>query len=211
MAKLVADPKPRSLWSISCPSNGRELSQCAADVLQNMDDAFTCEIKHSHREDEVVDVDLSMLRLWTQQRSHRSPRSPRSPRQLRLLDPETAKIAEAWAGATVVKSERHWKDGRIYKGDWHQDGWPSGTGELFVAGKDGGTFRGTWRHGKLEGQGEFLSTSGGGYVGEWSAGVKHGHGTQTWANGMRFAGTFDDGAICQGTLRMPNGAVRRLV
>ena len=57
-------------------------------------------------------VDLSMLRPRGSPRSpKRSPRSPRSPRQLRLLDPETAKLAEAWSGATVVKDERHWKDG----------------------------------------------------------------------------------------------------
>lgn len=111
----------------------------------------------------------------------------------------------------MVKAERHWTDGRIYKGEWHQDGWPSGTGELFVAGQDGGTFRGTWVNGKLEGEAEFLSTSGGGYVGQWSAGVKQGQGIQTWPNGMKFQGTFQHGAISQGTLRMPSGVVRRLV
>ena len=107
--------------------------------------------------------------------------------------------------------ERHWKDGGIYKGDWHQDGWPEGHGELFVAGKDGGTFRGTFVHGKLEGEGELVSTNGVNYLGQWSAGVKEGQGTQTWPNGMRFQGTFVQGAISQGTLRMPSGLVRRLV
>eukprot|EP00434_Breviolum_minutum_P013461 symbB.v1.2.011866.t2/scaffold807.1/size160841/11 len=68
----------------------------------------------------------------------------------------------------------------MYRGEWHQDGWPSGHGELFVAGKDGGTFRGTWEQGKLEGEGEFISTNGGGYSGQWSAGVKQGQGTQSW-------------------------------
>ena len=60
-------------------------------------------------------VDLSMLRPRGQspRSPKRSPRSPRSPRQLRLLDPETAKLAEAWSGATVVKDERHWKDGSL--------------------------------------------------------------------------------------------------
>lgn len=100
---------------------------------------------------------------------------------------------------------------RMYKGEWHQDGWPSGHGELFVAGKDGGTFRGTWEKGKLEGDGEFISTSGGGYSGQWSAGVKQGQGTQSWPNGMKFEGSFHQNAVAQGTLRMPSGLVRRLV
>lgn len=99
----------------------------------------------------------------------------------------------------------------MYRGEWHQDGWPSGHGELFVAGKDGGTFRGTWEKGKLEGDGEFISTSGGGYSGQWSAGVKQGQGTQSWSNGMKFEGSFHQNAVAQGTLRMPSGLVRRLV
>lgn len=100
---------------------------------------------------------------------------------------------------------------RMYRGEWHQDGWPSGHGELFVAGKDGGTFRGTWEKGKLEGDGEFISTNGGGYSGQWSAGVKQGQGTQSWSNGMKFEGSFHQNAVAQGTLRMPSGLVRRLV
>ena len=117
----------------------------------------------------------------------------------------------------IVKGEKTWPDGTIYKGELldnmcHGKGvmtWPSGDkfeGE-FWKGKlkkgiytyaDGRVFEGEFDNGCCEGQGKQTWPDGTTYIGEWHKNQRHGKGTMTWPDGTIYDGDWKNDK-CDGT------------
>jgi SH3-like domain-containing protein len=55
------------------------------------------------------------------------------------------------------------------------------------------TYRGTWRAGRLHGEGTYSDTAGNRYEGNYKDGLAHGQGISENANGYRYEGTFRNG------------------
>lgn len=133
------------------------------------------------------------------------------------VDPETAALQKEWANAVILpygsgQKEKRWSDGRVYRGGWHDRGWPSGEGELRSIGAGGGVYRGQWVDGKLHGYGEFVSSAGGSYSGQWALGMPHGVGVEIWKDGTCYQGTFQHGhAHGAGTIKLASGMIRRVM
>eukprot|EP00930_Biecheleria_cincta_P041700 TRINITY_DN28626_c0_g1_i1.p1 TRINITY_DN28626_c0_g1~~TRINITY_DN28626_c0_g1_i1.p1 ORF type:complete len:295 (+),score=25.93 TRINITY_DN28626_c0_g1_i1:75-887(+) len=133
------------------------------------------------------------------------------------VDPEVAARQQEWANAVLLpcgsgQTERRWADGRVYRGEWHVQGWPHGEGQLRCIGDGGGVYRGQWVDGKLHGSGEFVASVGGSYRGQWALGVPHGAGAEIWKDGTCYQGTFQHGrAHGTGTIKLPSGMIRRVM
>ncbi|CAE7901569.1 PIP5K6 [Symbiodinium microadriaticum] len=200
----------------ACIPDGQEVSQCAVKGFQAAEDTLRCDRPlPPRREDEVFPAEIATVAIKPMQpRKQKANLVSFSPRLSE--DPDVAEKQKPWVGflTTEMGSEREalrtWEDGRIYRGDWHKDGWPEGHGELTLAGPSGGILRGQWLDGKMHGEGEFVTKSGHRYVGQWAEGSKHGEGAETWPDGTRFQGIFAQGRHQCGALRMPSGVVRRI-
>lgn len=96
-------------------------------------------------------------------------------------------------------------NGDRFKGSF-KDGRIDGKG-FWVSGSSGNTYSGNWRDGRREGSGTYhWVQSSQQYVGEWVDDKRNGQGTLTWANGDRFEGEFRDNRQYNGTYFTSNGA-----
>ena len=127
----------------------------------------------------------------------------------------------------IVKGEKTWPDGTIYKGELldnmcHGKGvmtWPSGDkfeGE-FWKGKlkkgiytyaDGRVFEGEFDNGCCEGQGKQTWPDGTTYIGEWHKNQRHGKGKMFWPSGIVYEGDFlSNQRHGKGTMTWPDGTI----
>jgi hypothetical protein len=73
-------------------------------------------------------------------------------------------------------------DGECKKGDCQ-----NGYGEFVYV---GGSYKGFFKHGKINGEGTMTYTSGGVYIGAFQDGLRSGFGIYTWSDGSKYAGTW---------------------
>ena len=90
------------------------------------------------------------------------------------------------------------------------ENWSNCKGDI-TFGNNGGDragnhYFGSFKNGKLQGQGTYTWANDGKYVGEFKDGKSHGQGTFTFADGRKYVGEFkDDKQHGQGTFTWPDG------
>lgn len=87
-----------------------------------------------------------------------------------------------------------WSDGSYYEGDF-VDGLFEGYGVYYFKDSDK-TYNGTFREGKIEGEGEMKWADGREYYGQFRDGKEDGEGTFKYATGNLYIGKFRDGKMC---------------
>ena len=106
-------------------------------------------------------------------------------------------------GEEIVKEEKTWPDGTIYKGEFLDDmchgkgvmTWPNGT-----------KFEGEFCKGKRK-KGTLTFPDGSIYKGEFLDDMRHGKGVVTWPKGDKFEGEFCKGKRKKGTYTFADGKI----
>ena len=96
-----------------------------------------------------------------------------------------------------------WEDGSQYSGSWKK-GKMHGNGTYTYA--DGEIYRGDWKNGLRDGQGTSTDADGEKYQGGWKNNFMDGQGTYTYADGAEYQGGWKEGVKDgQGTVTLANG------
>ena len=103
----------------------------------------------------------------------------------------------------IVKGEKTWPDGTIYKGEL-LDNMCHGKGVLTWP--NGDKFEGEFCKGRRR-KGTYTFSSGSIYKGEYLDDLCHGKGVKTWPSGDKFEGEFCKGNFKKGTYTKPDGTV----